>query len=155
MRSICDMSGACSMTYTFILFILPEGCGTLSIVIVPIHKWYLQHVKDKPRTLPSGQYGLSFGYFFSGPLPLRSHFNSPPFGVCFRESLVWIDYTQKLTRSILALKLSVALPIYLWVTATQPLPVKLSAWYDRVNMENFLNYLQTQYILALKRPIIL
>ncbi len=39
--------------------------------------------------LPSGQYGLCFGYCFSGPLPLRSHYNSPPLGVCFRESLVF------------------------------------------------------------------
>ena len=38
--------------------------------------------------LPTGQYGLCFGYCFSGLLPLRSHLNSPPFGVCFRESLV-------------------------------------------------------------------
>ncbi len=67
--------------------------------------------------LPPGQYGLCFGFFFSGPLPLRSHYNSPPLGVCFRESLVLIDYTQKLTRSTLSLKLSVAQPVYLWVTA--------------------------------------
>ncbi len=51
-------------------------------------------IKSKVNThgflqfLPLGQYGLCFGYFFSGLLPLRSHFNSPPFGVCFRESLV-------------------------------------------------------------------
>ncbi len=38
--------------------------------------------------LPSGQYGLCFGYFFSGLLPLRSHLDSPPFRVCFWESLV-------------------------------------------------------------------
>ncbi len=36
--------------------------------------------------LPTGQHGLCFGYLFSGPLPLRSHIDSPPFGVCFRES---------------------------------------------------------------------
>ncbi len=47
-----------------------------------------------------------------------SHIDSPPFGVCFRESLVLIDYTQKSTRSTLALKLSVAPPSYPWVTAT-------------------------------------
>ncbi len=41
------------------------------------------------KFLSSGQYGLCFGYFFSGPLPLRSHFDSPPFGVCFRESLIF------------------------------------------------------------------
>ncbi len=69
-------------------------------------------------SLPSGQYGLCFGYCFSGPLPLLSDFNSPPFGVCFRESLVLIDYTQKSTRSTLELKPSVAQPVYLWVTAT-------------------------------------
>ena len=28
---------------------------------------------------PSGQYGLCFGYCFSGPLPLCSHFNRLPF----------------------------------------------------------------------------
>ncbi len=68
--------------------------------------------------LPTNQYGLCFGYFFLGLLPLRSHFNSPAFGVCFRESLVLIDYTQKSTRSTLTLKLSVAQPVYLWATAT-------------------------------------
>ncbi len=52
-------------------------------------------IKSKVNTLgfllflPSGQYGLCFGYFFSGTLPLRSHFNSPPFGVCFRESVIF------------------------------------------------------------------
>ena len=55
--------------------------------------------------------GYALAIVFSGPLPLRSYYNSPP-GVCFRESLVLIDYTQKLTRSTLALKLSVA-PTYL------------------------------------------
>ncbi len=39
--------------------------------------------------LPSGHNGLCFGYCFSGPLPLCSHLNSPPLGVCFRESLVF------------------------------------------------------------------
>ncbi len=70
-------------------------------------------------SLPTGQHGLCFGYCFSGQLPLRSHFNSPPFGVSFRESLVLIDYTQKSTRSTLALKLSAAPPICPWVTATR------------------------------------
>ncbi len=41
-----------------------------------------------PKFLPSGQYGLCFGYCFSGPLPLRAHHGH--------------------LRSILALKLSVA-----------------------------------------------
>ena len=63
------------------------------------------------NSLPTGRYGLCFGYCFSGLFPLRSHFNSPPFMVCFRESLVLIDYTQKSTRSTLALKLSVAPPM--------------------------------------------
>ena len=44
--------------------------------------------------------------------------DSPPFRVCFRESLVLMDYTQKSTRSTLAFKLSVAPPVYVWVTAT-------------------------------------
>ncbi len=50
--------------------------------------------------LPSGQYGLCFGYCFSGPLHLRSHYNRLPFvefpqrrgsllGACFRESLIF------------------------------------------------------------------
>ncbi len=38
--------------------------------------------------LYTGQHGLCFGYLFSGPLPLRSLKDSPPFRVCFRESLV-------------------------------------------------------------------
>ena len=40
---------------------------------------------------------LCFGYLFSGPLPLRSHIaciDSPPFGVCFRESLVFRLYSE-------------------------------------------------------------
>ncbi len=44
--------------------------------------------------LPTGQHGLCFGYLFSGPLPLRSHIDSPPFGVCFRESLVIRLYSE-------------------------------------------------------------
>ncbi len=43
--------------------------------------------------------------------PLRSLINGPPIGVRFQESLV-LDYTQKLTRSTLALKLSVSQPFY-------------------------------------------
>ena len=69
-------------------------------------------------SLPTGQYGLCFGNCFSDPLPLRSHLNSPPFGVCFGDSQVLIDYTQKSTRSTLAFKLSVAPPVYIRVTAT-------------------------------------
>ena len=38
--------------------------------------------------LPTGQHGLCFGYLFSGLLPLSSNIDSPPLGVCFRESLV-------------------------------------------------------------------
>ncbi len=58
-------------------------------------KTSFQLIKSKVSTngflqfLPTGQYVLCFGYCFSGPLPLRLHFNSPPFGVCFRESLVF------------------------------------------------------------------
>ncbi len=50
--------------------------------------------------------------------PSTFHLDSQPFGVCFRESLVLIYYTQKSTISTLALKLSVAPLVYLWVTAT-------------------------------------
>ncbi len=36
--------------------------------------------------LPSGQYGLCFGYCFTGPLPLCSHNGEVTFhGACFRE----------------------------------------------------------------------
>ncbi len=58
--------------------------------------------------LPSGQYGLCFGYCFSGPLTLCSHHGQVTLrGACFQESLV------------IRLKLSVASPIYPWVTATR------------------------------------
>ncbi len=36
-----------------------------------------------------------------------------------------LDYTQKSTRSTLALKLGVAQPVYLWVTATLRIPLNL------------------------------
>ncbi len=61
--------------------------------------WFLS-IKSKVNTLgflqflPSGQHGLCFGYLFSGPFPLRSHIGSPPFGVCFRESLVFRLYSE-------------------------------------------------------------
>ncbi len=43
--------------------------------------------------LPMGQYGLCFGYCFSGPLPLRSHkeqvtFLVPTYGLCFGYSVL-------------------------------------------------------------------
>ena len=38
-----------------------------------------------PQFPLSGQCGLCFGHCFSGPLPLRSHYNPP----CFRMSLVY------------------------------------------------------------------
>ncbi len=42
-----------------------------------------------PRFLPSGQYGLCFGYCFTGQLSLRSHNGEVTFHeACFRESLV-------------------------------------------------------------------
>ncbi len=44
--------------------------------------------------LPTGRHGLCFGYLFSGLLPLRSLIDSPPFGVCFRESLVIRLYSE-------------------------------------------------------------
>ncbi len=40
------------------------------------------------KFLPTGKHGLCFGYLFSGPLPLHSLKDGPPFGVSFRESLV-------------------------------------------------------------------
>ncbi len=64
--------------------------------------------------LPTGLHGLCFGCCFSGPLPLHSLTNGPPIGVHFRK-----PYTKKLTRSPLALKLSVSPPYYPWVTATK------------------------------------
>ncbi len=44
--------------------------------------------------LPMGQHGLCFGYLFSGPLPLRSLIDGPPFGVLLRESLVIKLYSE-------------------------------------------------------------
>ena len=59
--------------------------------------------------LPMGLHGLCFGCCFSDPLPLCSLKDGPP---------IRVRYTQKLTRSTLALKLSVSPPYYPWVTAT-------------------------------------
>ncbi len=81
----------------------------------------LTHVASL-QFLPSGQYGLCFGYCFSGPLPLCSHNRQITgyacYGACLRESLVIRSYSEIGQIHILALKLSVAQPVYLWVTAT-------------------------------------
>ncbi len=55
---------------------------------------------------------IALWLFVSGPLPLRYLQGS------VSGSPKSLDYTQKLTRSTLALKLSVAPPVYHWVTAT-------------------------------------
>ncbi len=57
--------------------------------------------------LPSGQYGMCFGCCFSGPLPLRSHKGQVTFLEPFPGVPSHLDQTQKLAKSILALKLSV------------------------------------------------
>ena len=44
--------------------------------------------------LPSGQYGLWFGYCFSGPLPLRSHKEQVTFSGPFRGVPSHLDYTR-------------------------------------------------------------
>ena len=82
-------------------------------VWIPIDRMDLcqTHCKQVPdffQFLPSGQYGLCFGYCFSGRLPLRSPFNSPPFGVCFRELHAEID---QIHLSIEAQCVTVCLPI--------------------------------------------
>ncbi len=54
----------------------------------------LTHV-GSPQFLPSGQYGLCFGYCFSGPLPPCSHHGQVTLrGACFRESLVIRLYSE-------------------------------------------------------------
>ncbi len=67
--------------------------------------------------LPSGKYGLCFGYCFSGPLPLRSNKGQVTFLKPFPGVPSYLDYTQKLAKSILALKLSVTTYFH-WVTTT-------------------------------------
>ncbi len=66
---------------------------------------------------PSGQYGLCFGYCFSGPLPLCSNKGQVTFLEPFLGVPSHLDYTQKLAKSILALKLSVTTYFH-WVTTT-------------------------------------
>ncbi len=64
-----------------------------------INAWFahlnkLRHVAF-PQFLPTGQYGLCFGYCFSGPLPLRSHHGRVTLrGACFRESPVIRLYSE-------------------------------------------------------------
>ena len=62
-----------------------------------------------------------YGYCFSGLLPLLSHLNSPPLGVCFRESLVSNRLHSKIDQIHLSIEASVAQPVYLWMTATPTL----------------------------------
>ena len=72
----------------------------------PDHMCKLTHVASL-HFLPSGQNGLSFGYCFSGPLPLRFHKGQVTFLEPFPGVPSHLNYTQKLAKSILALKLSV------------------------------------------------
>ncbi len=69
--------------------------------------WYFLNYECSLQFMPSGQYGLCFGYCFSGPLPLRSHNAQVTFMEPFPGVPSHLDYTQKLARSILALNLSV------------------------------------------------
>ena len=57
--------------------------------------------------LPTGQYGLSFGYCFSGPLPLHSHKEQVTFSGPFLGVPSHLDYTRNRPEPSLALKLSV------------------------------------------------
>ena len=72
--------------------------------LMPLH--FLE-VKAGSEFLPSGQYGLCFGYCFSGLLPLRSHKVQVTLLKPFPGVPSHLDYTQKLAKSTLALKLSV------------------------------------------------
>ena len=47
-----------------------------------------------PPFLPSGQYGLWFGYYFSGPLPLRYHKEEVTFSGPFLGVPCLLDYTR-------------------------------------------------------------
>ncbi len=68
--------------------------------------------------LPSGQYGLCFGYCFSGPLPLCSHHGQVTLrGACLRESLVVRLYSE-IGQIHLSIEAQCGTPVYLWVTAT-------------------------------------
>ncbi len=58
-----------------------------------------------------GHYGLYFGYSDSGLLPLRSHKRKVTFYGAISGSPWSLDYTPKLAKSILALKLSVTTTI--------------------------------------------
>ena len=60
-----------------------------------------------PPVLPLGQYGLWFGFWFSGPLRLHSHYGQVTFREHFPGVPSCLGYTQKLARSTLALKLTV------------------------------------------------
>ena len=70
------------------------------------------------QLLPSGQYGLCFGYCFSGPLPLRSHNGEVTFhGACFWELLV-IRLHSEIGQIHLSTEPQCGSPVYLWVTTT-------------------------------------
>ncbi len=92
---------AMNLTFTFTLMILG---------------WDLRKQKNKSdlithiaflQFLPSGQYGLCFGYCFSGPLPLRSHKEQVTFLGPFLGVPSLLRLHLKSARTILALKLSV------------------------------------------------
>ena len=79
--------------------------------------WHFTHV-SYPQFLHTVQYGLCFGYFVSGPLPLRSHKDRSHLRGHFCESLIF-RWHSKLARSILLLKLSVTTTVH---------PKCLGAW---------------------------
>ncbi len=63
-------SGSDQVTWAKIIwFIVTLGLSQLKQV----------NTHGSPQFPPSDQYGLCFGYCFSGPLPLRSHYNRLPF----------------------------------------------------------------------------
>ncbi len=69
--------------------------------------------------LPSGQYGLCFGYCFSGPLPLRSHIEQITFSRPFLGVPSLLDYTgNRPEPSLIALKLSVSTRLQSYLTSS-------------------------------------
>ena len=96
--------------------------------------WKLIHVASL-QFLPSGQYGLCFGYCFSGPLPLRSHNGQVTFLEPFPRVPSHLDYTQKLARTILALKLSVSTTSNTGGVATTPATRKVNSGKRRLDKQ--------------------
>ncbi len=79
------------------------------------HKGFNRSCGPLSDTLSSGQYGLCFGYCFSGPLPLRSHHGQVTLrGTCFRESLVIRLYSE-IGQIHLSIEAQCGTPVFLWV----------------------------------------